>query len=127
MLSIPCSIFVSASTNDEKEKTLVDKTAVLEKFQGKGGWTFVRIPEVEPGKDTPFGWVRVCGTVDGCEIRSYHLQPMGSGLLFLPVKSEIRKKIKKREGDTVHITLYEDQAPAEIPDETILIIRIKKI
>ena len=102
---------------------LVDKVYILEKFQGKGGWTFVRIPEVSPDKNAPFGWVRVNGTIDGYEIRNYNLQPMGNGFLFLPIKSEIRKKIKKQEGDSVHIILYEDVNPIEIPEELILCLK----
>ena len=43
--------------------------------------------------------------------------PMGNGKLFLPVKAEIRKKIKKQEGDTVHVILYPDDEPLEIPEE----------
>ena len=38
---------------------LVDKKYLLEKFKGKGGWTFVRIPEIPQNKNTAFGWVRV--------------------------------------------------------------------
>lgn len=102
---------------------LVDKIYILEKFQGKGGWTFARIPEVAPNKNSPFGWVRVNGTIDGCEIQNYNLQPMGNGFLFLPIKSEFRKKIKKQEGDSVHIILYEDVDPIEIPEELILCLK----
>jgi uncharacterized protein YdeI (YjbR/CyaY-like superfamily) len=36
---------------------------------------------------------------------------------FLPVRAEIRKKIGKKEGDWVHVTLYEDETPLEIPQE----------
>lgn len=46
--------------------------------------------------------------------------PMGNGSLFLPVKAEIRKKIKKAEGDTVHVILYPDNEPLEIPEEMLL-------
>lgn len=102
---------------------LFDKVCVLEKFQGKGGWTFARIPDISPDKNTPFGWVRVCGTIDGHEIKSYNLQPMGNGSLFLPVKSEIRKKIKKQAGDSVHIILYKDSVPVEIPEELALCLK----
>ncbi|AJW65124.1 hypothetical protein VO54_03698 [Elizabethkingia miricola] len=100
-----------------EQTPLVDKLYILEKFKGKGGWTFACIPEIEPGKNTPFGWVRVCGTIDGYEIRGYNLQPMGNAKLFLPVKAEIRNKIKKQEGDCVHIKLYADYAPTVIPEE----------
>ena len=74
---------------------LTDKIYLLEKFSGKGGWTFVRLPEIPPGQNTPFGWVKVHGTIDRYEIKNYNLQPMGNGRLFLPVKAEIRKKNKK--------------------------------
>lgn len=96
---------------------LVDKKYLLEKFQSKGGWTFARIPEIAQNKNTPFGWVRVRGTIDHFEIRNYNLQPMGNDSLFLPVKAEIRKKINKKEGDYVHIILFADNLPTDIPEE----------
>jgi hypothetical protein len=99
------------------EKPLVNKKYLLEKFLGKGGWTFAKIPEIAKDKHAHFGWVRVKGTIDGFEIRAYHLMPMGNGSLFLPVKAEIRKKIKKQEGDKVHIILYKDDLPTETPEE----------
>ncbi len=46
--------------------------------------------------------------------------PMGDGRLFLPVKAEIRKKIKKKEGDLVHIILYPDNDPLEVPEELMI-------
>ncbi|MDI9340580.1 MAG: YdeI/OmpD-associated family protein [Sediminibacterium sp.] len=98
-------------------KPLLDKTVLLEKFQGKGGWTFARIPEIAKNKDRKFGWVKVRGTIDGYEIRKYHLMPMGNGQLFLPVKAEIRKAIKKMEGDSVRIILYPDNEPLDVPEE----------
>ncbi len=100
-----------------EERLLTDKTAVLEKFSGKGGWTFVRLPEITPGKNSPFGWVRVRGTIDHYEIRSYNLQSMGNGMLFLPVKAGIRNTLKKQAGDVVRIILYEDNTPTEISEE----------
>ena len=36
---------------------------------------------------------------------------MSNGMMFLPVKAEIRKKIGKNDGDTVHIILYSEQLP----------------
>ncbi len=46
--------------------------------------------------------------------------PMGDGKLFLPVKAEIRKKINKKEGDYVHVLLYPDNEPLEVPEEMLL-------
>jgi hypothetical protein len=101
-------------------KPLVDHKYLLEKFHGKGGWTFARIPEIKPDKLAYFGWVKVKGTIDGFEISKYHLMPMGNGHLFLPVKAEIRKQIKKQEGDFVHVILYPDNEPLETPEEMLL-------
>ncbi|MEA1785283.1 YdeI/OmpD-associated family protein [Arenibacter sp. GZD96] len=95
---------------------LVDMEYRLEKFPGKGGWTYAQIPEILPDKNAPFGWVRVRGTIDDFEIKNYHLMPMGNGKLFLPVKADIRKKLRKQAGDYVHVTLYADNEPTEIPE-----------
>lgn len=100
-----------------EDKPLVNKKYLLEKFPGKGGWTYAQIPEVLKDKNAPFGWVRVRGTIDNLEIKGYHLMPMGNGRLFLPVKAEIRKKIKKEVGDYVHVILYPDNLPTELPEE----------
>ncbi len=101
----------------EAEKPLVNKEYLLEKYPGKGGWTYARIPEVLQNKNSPFGWVKVKGRIDDYEIKNYKLMPMGNGQLFLPVKSDIRKKIGKKEGDWVKVILYPDNAPTEIPEE----------
>jgi hypothetical protein len=104
-------------------KPLVDKRFKLERFRAKGGWTYARIPQISQDKNQPFGWVKVRGSIDGYEIKKYHLMPMGDGKLFLPVKAEIRKKIKKEEGDFVHVILYPDNEPLEIPEEMLLCLQ----
>lgn len=101
------------------EKPLVDKHFLLHKFPGKGGWTYTPIPEILQSKNTPFGWVTVKGSIDGFKLKQYKLMPMGNGQLFLPVRAEIRKKIKKEAGDTVRIILYADNTPIETPAELI--------
>ena len=101
-------------------KPLVNRKYLLERFKGKGGWTYAQIPEILQNKNNPFGWVKVRGTIDGYEIRKCHLMPMGNGKLFLPVKAEIRKAIKKKEGDYVHVVLYPDNEPLEVPEEMLL-------
>lgn len=103
-------------------KPLVDKNYLLEKFEGKGGWTFARIPEILQDKHAYFGWVKVKGSIDGFEIKKYHLMPMGNGTLFLPVRAEIRKKIKKEAGNSVHVILFPDNEPLETPEEMKLCI-----
>jgi hypothetical protein len=107
------------------EKPLVNKKYLLEKSPGKGGWTYTIIPEILPDKKSPFGWVKVKGSIDGFEISNYHLMPTatGTGQLFLSVKAEIRKKIKKQAGDYVHIILYPDNEPLEVPEELLLCLQ----
>lgn len=98
-------------------EALVEKEYLVQKFEGKGGWTYVVIPEISPSKKSKFGWVRVRGFIDDFEISQYKLMPMGNGSLFLPLKAEIRKKIDKKEGDKVKIILFADDSPLELPDE----------
>lgn len=96
---------------------LVDKEFLLEKYPGKGGWTYAAIPQVFQDKKAPFGWVRVKGLIDSYEIKNYHLMPMQNGKLFLPIKADIRKKTGKQAGDVVKVVLYADNDPVEIPQE----------
>lgn len=98
-------------------KPIVSQSYRLEKFPVKGGWTFARIPEITPDKVKAFGLVKVKGFIDDFEIRKCHLMPLGNNILFLPVKAEIRKKIKKKAGDWVKIVLFRDDDPLEIPEE----------
>ncbi len=97
----------------------MDAEYLLKKFPGKGGWTYAEIPEILQNKDNPFGWVKVQGSIDTFSFKQYKLMPMGEGKLFLPVKAEIRKKIKKVAGDYVHILLYADDSELVIPEEII--------
>ena len=64
------------------ETPLIDKRYLLEKFPGKGGWTYVALPEVPQDKHTPFGCVKVKGSIDGFEIRKYHLMPYAMANCF---------------------------------------------
>jgi len=102
-----------------EEKPLVNSEYLLKKFSGKGGWTYAEIPEVLQNKNNPFGWVKVKGFIDEFELNQYKLMPMGNSKLFLPVKKEIRKKIKKEVGDYVKIILFSDESKLEIPQELI--------
>ena len=103
----------------DDQKPLVNASYLLEKYPGKGGWTYAEIPEVLQNKNNPFGWVKVRGSVDDFEFNHYRLMPMGEGKLFLPVKAEIRKKIGKEAGDSVNIVLYADDSKLEIPQEIV--------
>jgi hypothetical protein len=105
------------------DQPLINKSYLLEKFPGKGGWTYAAIPEISPDKHAHFGWVRVKGSIDGYELKGYRLMPMGNGKLFLPVKAEIRKQIQKKAGDWVQLILYPDNTPQEVPEELLLCLQ----
>jgi len=104
----------------QAEEPLVNDKFLLRKYPGKGGWTYTILPETVRKKKTPFGWIQVRGFIDGFELKAYRLMPMSSGTLFLPVRAEIRKKIRKKEGDWVHVVLYADEAPIDIPEDLLL-------
>lgn len=102
------------------KKYLINKKCLLEKFSGKGGWTYIPLPEISPSKKTPFGWVIVNGFIDDYELSKHKLLSMGNNQLFLPVKAEIRKKIKKQVGNIVKLRLSIDKSTLKIPKEIIL-------
>lgn len=101
------------------EPPLVNQLLLLKKFPGKGGWTYAEVPELTGISRVNFGWVRVKGTIDNYEVSDYSLAPMKGGQLFLPVKAEIRKRIKKQAGDYIKVVLYRDDSAFIIPEDLI--------
>lgn len=98
-------------------KPLVNRTYLLEKFPGKGGWTYALIPEIKPDPHAWFGWISVKGTIDDIDLPRCKLMPKGDGQLFLPVNAAMRKKLKKQAGDSVQIVLYTADEPPVLPQE----------
>lgn len=102
---------------------LIYKKYLLEKYPGKGGWTYARIPDIKPDQKAPFGWVKVKGSIDGYPIKQYNLMPIGNGMLFLPVKAAIRKVIKKEAGDWVDVILEQDLEDEIMPEDFLLCLK----
>lgn len=96
---------------------LIDAILSVQKFEGKGGWTYVALPTIAQNPRNPFGWLQVKGSIDSYQLSRYKLMPMGNGHLFLPLKAELRKQIKKQVGDTVHIQIFLDESPLSTPTE----------
>jgi len=101
-----------------EKKPLVDKEYIMERFPGKGGWTYILLPEVPKPPSGTFGMIEVSGTIDSYDLGETKLMPFGNGISFLPVKAEIRKKIGKNFGDSVHLKLYKTiETITVVPDE----------
>ena len=96
---------------------LIEGEFFLEKFSGKGGWTFVRLPISQLGSRTHFGMLKVSGSVDTFEFKGITLMPMGDGFLFLPISKEIRTQIKKGEGEKVILQLFRNGIPNQLTYE----------
>lgn len=86
----------------------IQKKSLLKKFPGKGGWTYIEIPEIAPDAHAPFGWVYVSGTIDKISLPVTRLQSMGNGVLFLSVNAALRKKLQKEAGDEVDLLLRQE-------------------
>lgn len=63
--------------------------------------------------------VRTKGTINGYSYSAISLMPLGDGTHFLPIKTEIRKAIKKNAGDIVEIELESDNAEVHVPVELV--------
>lgn len=91
-------------------------TIILEKFPGKGGWTYAKIPVAFEKSSRPFGWQIVSGTIDELSFDYIKLMPAGDGTLFLAVKATWRKILRKEAGDPVHIRLKIHPPSLELPE-----------
>jgi tRNA isopentenyl-2-thiomethyl-A-37 hydroxylase MiaE len=98
---------------------MINFTAIIQEFGSKGektGWTYVVVPaklanELKPGFRKSF---RVKGKLDSLEISGMALIPMGEGDFILTLKADIRRKLGKRNGDQLKVSLVEDRKPYEI-------------
>lgn len=90
-------------------------TTTILKFQKKGektGWTYIEVPakiaqKIKPGNRKEF---KVKGKLDNCPFCQKSVMPMGGGDFILPLNAEMRKKIRKRQGDRAVVQLEEDKS-----------------
>jgi hypothetical protein len=100
-----------------EQQPLIRQKLLLERFPGKGGWTYARLPDIPKGKINSFGFNKVQGFIDGYEVNPISIMPMGKGVRFIAVKAEIRKAIRKNAGDWVEVVLYSLQNPLPLPED----------
>ncbi len=99
--------------------------ATILKFGRQGektGWTYIPIPattaeKIKPSQKTSF---RVSGKLDDVEIHSVALLPMGEGDFILPLKADLRKKLRKQNGDTVSLRLRADEHAPPLSTDLLL-------
>lgn len=90
------------------------KTTIL-KFGKKGektGWTYIDVPadiavKLKKGEKRSF---RVKGKLDEYVISGVALIPMGEGAFIMPLNAQMRKKIMKKEGAMLNVSLQEDKS-----------------
>lgn len=98
---------------------MVTFTTIIEKFNEKGektGWTYVLIPfdiaeKLNKGVKKSY---RVKGKIDSVPIKQLALIPMGGGDFIIPLKADLRKKIRKQKGDKVKLSVELDVSEFKI-------------
>lgn len=104
---------------------MIHFSTIIQRFGSKGektGWTFIKITEEIAQKLNPNvkKSYRIKGKLDDLLISGIAIVPMGEGDFILPLKAELRKKLKKRNGDTLTVSLTIDTAPLKINDHLLL-------
>ena len=102
---------------------IVSGEFLMERFPGKGGWTYIKLPLTIFSSGKAFGMMKVSGTIDDFSFEGKHLMPMGNGYIFLPLSKAIRSKIGKNVGDTVLMRLYKEEVPEKLPQELIACLK----
>lgn len=107
---------------------MISFTAPIQKFDAQGektGWTYVLIPAetaaaIKPNTRKSF---RVKGMLDKQPVSSIALMPMGGGDFILVLNADLRKKIRKKCGETLALSLEEDAAPLPLPEDLLLCLK----
>lgn len=103
---------------------MITFSIVLKKFKSKGeksGWTYIDINNEIAKKingDVKKSY-RVKGKIDNININCVTILPMGDGSFILPVNSELRKLLRKKENDIVQVSLEVDNAEYILNEEMI--------
>ena len=97
--------------------------AEIQKFAAMGektGWSYVAVTEalaaqIKPNAHKSF---RVKGSIDGIAVQGMALLPMGEGNFILPLKSALRKQLKKEAGAKLVLRLtYDADFKIDMPED----------
>lgn len=100
------------------EQPIIDDTFTLKKGEKKGAWTFIEMPALTNVPKKRNSTLAVTGRIDAFDLGTFNIWAMKKAT-FMAVKADIRKAIKKEEGDSVHLVLYLAEAPMVRPDDLI--------
>lgn len=101
---------------------MVNLTTIIEKFNKQGektGWTYVFIPfdiaeKINPKVKKSY---RVKGKIDSTPIKQMALIPMGNGDFIIPLKADLRKKIKKQKGEKIKLSIELDNSEFKVSSD----------
>ncbi len=84
----------------------------------KTGWTYFEISQkiasiLNPGVKVSF---RVKGKIDEVVLKQQAILPMGKGEFIMAVKSDLRKKLKKKNGDKISVSLSLDKTEVKVSE-----------
>ncbi len=110
---------------------MISFQVVIEKFGKQGektGWTYFVIPldiaeKIHPGNRKSF---RVKGTLDKVKISGVALIPMGEGNFIMPLKTDLRKQIKKGKGDTLEVRIELDKEEYQLNEDLVACLQDEK-
>ncbi|MES2795621.1 MAG: YdeI/OmpD-associated family protein [Bacteroidota bacterium] len=108
-----------------QETPIINNNYLIQKRIAQSGFkmsdlTYVLISDFPNIRKTGKGSFRVRGFIDTFELKQYNLLPAKEKGMILPLNASVRKKISKKEGDYVQVTLYADESPLEIPEEFLI-------
>lgn len=103
-------------------KLMIQFTTIIKKFSEQGektGWTYIEVPaaiadKLKPNNKKSF---RVKGSLDYYFFEGLALLPMGKGNFILALNASIRKKIGKRKGASLKVTMDVDNDPVKLNSE----------
>lgn len=101
---------------------MIKFTAILEKFGKMGektGWTYINIRsdianKIKPDTKKSF---RVKGKLDDFAIKGVSLLPMGKGDFIMAINAQMRKRIKKINGEKITVQLEEDKEELKLSSD----------
>lgn len=88
-------------------KAILEGDFTIERYPGKGGWSYIELPPIPKEEDAPFGWIEASAIIDGVQIEHLKLWPMKKGGVMLSLRADTRKRIKKEAGDSLYLQLFD--------------------